>query len=70
MSLSEALESNGKREHQLSSTSLIIRTKIDTNCNEIEENWGNFAEEYIDISSISKDGLNILKDKLVSFLSA
>ena len=49
---------------------LIIRTKIDTISSKIEKNWSNFSEDFIDISSISRDGLDILKDKLVSFLSA
>ena len=49
---------------------LIIRTKIDTISSKIEKNWSNFSEDFIDISSISRDGLDFLKDKLVSFLSA
>ena len=50
---------------------LVVRTKRDT-VDEAKnlENWKNFSEEYIDISSVSNTGLNILKDRLVSFLSS
>ena len=34
------------------------------------ENWKNFSEEYIDVSSVSNSGLDVLKDQLVSFLSS
>jgi GTP-binding protein len=34
------------------------------------ENWNDFSEEYIDISSVSNVGLDTLKDRLVSFLSS
>ncbi len=49
---------------------LIVRTKIDTASEDIDERWSSFPEEFIDISSVSNQGLNTLKDKLVSFLSA
>ena len=50
---------------------LVVRTKRDTmdEANNLE-NWKNFSEEYIDISSVSNTGLDILKDRLVSFLSS
>ena len=50
---------------------LLVRTKRDT-MDEAKnlENWKNFSEEYIDISSVSNTGLDILKDRLVSFLSS
>tara|TARA_Y100000385_G_scaffold275746_1_gene320542 strand:+ start:6221 stop:7198 length:978 start_codon:yes stop_codon:yes gene_type:complete len=50
---------------------VVIRTKRDT-VQEVKklENWENFSHEYIDISSVSNDGLDVLKDKLVSFLSS
>ena len=50
---------------------LVVRTKRDT-VDEAKnlENWKNFSEEYIDISSVSNTGLDILKDRLVSFLSS
>ena len=49
---------------------LIVRTKIDTASEDVVERWSSFPEEFIDISSVSNKGLNVLKDKLVSFLSA
>ena len=49
---------------------LIVRTKIDTASDDVNERWSSFPEEFIDISSVSNQGLNTLKDKLVSFLSA
>ena len=50
---------------------LVVRTKRDTMDKAKNlENWKNFSEEYIDISSVSNTGLNILKDRLVSFLSS
>ena len=50
---------------------LVVRTKRDT-MDEAKnlEIWKNFSEEYIDISSVSNTGLDILKDRLVSFLSS
>ena len=50
---------------------LVVRTKRDT-MDKVEdlENWKNFSEEYIDISSVSNTGLDTLKDRLVSFLSS
>jgi len=50
---------------------LVVRTKRDT-MDEAKnlENWKNFSEDYIDISSVSNTGLDILKDRLVSFLSS
>ena len=47
-----------------------VRTKIDTISEDVDERWSSFSEEFIDISSVSNTGLNSLKDKLVSFLSA
>jgi GTP-binding protein len=49
---------------------IIVRTKIDTISEDVDERWSSFSEEFIDISSVSNTGLNSLKDKLVSFLSA
>ena len=49
---------------------LIVRTKIDIASEDVDERWSSFPEEFIDISSVSNQGLNTLKDKLVSFLSA
>jgi len=49
---------------------LIVRTKIDTASEDVDERWSSFPEDFIDISSASNQGLNTLKDKLVSFLSA
>ena len=50
---------------------LVVRTKRDTiDKAKNLENWKNFSEEYIDISSVSNTGLDILKDRLVSFLSS
>ena len=49
---------------------LIIRTKIDTVSEDVDNRWSSFPEEFIDISSVSNQGLHELKDKLVSFLSA
>ena len=49
---------------------LIIRTKIDTVSEDVDSRWSSFPEEFIDISSVSNQGLDALKDKLVSFLSA
>ena len=49
---------------------IIVRTKIDTISEDVDERWSSFSEEFIDISSVSNIGLNTLKDKLVSFLSA
>ena len=50
---------------------LVVRTKRDTMDKAKNlENWKNFSEEYIDISSVSNTGLDILKDRLVSFLSS
>ena len=49
---------------------IIVRTKIDTVSDDVDERWSSFPEEFIDISSLSNQGLNTLKDKLVSFLSA
>jgi GTP-binding protein len=36
----------------------------------VNDRWSSFPEEFIDISSVSNQGLDTLKDKLVSFLSA
>ena len=49
---------------------LIIRTKKDTMSEDVNDRWSSFPEEFIDISSVSNQGLDALKDKLVSFLSA
>jgi len=49
---------------------LIIRTKIDTISEDVDERWSSFPEKFIDISSVSNHGLDALKDKIVSFLSA
>tara|TARA_A100001011_G_scaffold45732_1_gene42820 strand:- start:46606 stop:47583 length:978 start_codon:yes stop_codon:yes gene_type:complete len=50
---------------------LVVRTKRDTiDKAKNLENWKNFSEEYIDVSSVSNSGLDILKDRLVSFLSS
>ena len=50
---------------------LVVRTKRDTIDKARNlENWKNFSEEYIDVSSVSNSGLDILKDRLVSFLSS
>ena len=49
---------------------LVIRTKIDTSSKDVDSRWNSFPEEFIDISSVSNQGLDTLKDKLVSFLSA
>ena len=49
---------------------IVVRTKIDTISENVDERWSSFSEEFIDISSVSNTGLNSLKDKLVSFLSA
>lgn len=49
---------------------IVVRTKIDTVSEDVDERWSSFSEEFIDISSVSNTGLNSLKDKLVSFLSA
>ena len=49
---------------------IIVRTKIDTISEDVDERWSSFSEEFIDISSVSNIGLKTLKDKLVSFLSA
>jgi GTP-binding protein len=50
---------------------LVVRTKRDTMDKAKNlENWKNFSEEYVDISSVSNTGLDILKDRLVSFLSS
>ena len=49
---------------------IVVRTKIDTISEDVDERWSSFSEEFIDISSVSNIGLNTLKDKLVSFLSA
>ena len=49
---------------------IVVRTKIDTISEDADERWSSFSEEFIDISSVSNTGLNSLKDKLVSFLSA
>jgi len=49
---------------------IVFRTKIDTISEDAAERWSSFSEEFIDISSVSNTGLNSLKDKLVSFLSA
>ena len=49
---------------------IIVRTKIDTVSDDVDERWSSFSEEFIDISSVSNQGLDTLKDKLVSFLSA
>ena len=49
---------------------IIVRTKIDTLSDDVDESWSSFSEEVIDISSVSNQGLDTLKDKLVSFLSA
>jgi len=50
---------------------LVVRTKLDTIQNpETLDQWKGFSEEYIDISSVSKSGLDNLKDRLVSFLSS
>ena len=50
---------------------LVVRTKLDTIKDpERLDQWNNFSEEYIDISSVSEFGLNNLKDRLVSFLSS
>ena len=50
---------------------LVVRTKLDTIQDpKILDQWNNFSEEYIDISSVSNSGLDNLKDRLVSFLSS
>ena len=49
---------------------IVVRTKIDTVSKDVNERWNSFSEEFIDISSVSNNGLKSLKDKLVSFLSA
>ena len=49
---------------------IVVRTKIDTVSKDVNERWSSFSEEFIDISSVSNNGLKSLKDKLVSFLSA
>ena len=48
---------------------LIVRTKIDTASKDLLKDGVHF-QKFIDISSVSNKGLNVLKDKLVSFLSA
>ncbi len=60
----------GFNKDLLEKNRLIVRTKIDTASEDIVERWSSFPEEFIDISSVSNKGLNVLKDKLVSFLSA
>ena len=50
---------------------LVVRTKRDTiDKAKNLENWKNFSEEYIDVSSVSYSGLDILNVRLVSFLSS
>ena len=50
---------------------LVVRTKRDTiDKAKNLENWKYFSEEYIDVSSVSNSGLDVLKDRLVSFLSS
>ena len=50
---------------------LVVRTKRDTiDKAKNLENWKNFSEEHIDVSSVSNSGLDVLKDRLVSFLSS
>jgi GTP-binding protein len=49
---------------------IVVRTKIDTVSEDVDKRWNSFSEEFFDISSVSNTGLNSLKDKLVSFLSA
>ena len=49
---------------------LIVRTKIDSASEDVDERWSYFPEEFIDISSVSNHGLITLKDKLISSLSA
>ena len=50
---------------------LVVRTKLDTiDKAKNLENWKNFSDEYIDVSSVSNSGLDVLKDRLVSFLSS
>ena len=50
---------------------LVVRTKLDTIKDpETLDQWNNFSEKYIDISSVSEFGLDNLKDRLVSFLSS
>lgn len=50
---------------------LVVRTKRDTvDKAKNLENWKNFSEEFIDVSSVSNSGLDVLKDRLVSFLSS
>ena len=60
----------GFNKDLLNKDRLIVRTKIDTASEDVDERWSSFPEEFIDISSVSNQGLNTLKDKLVSFLSA
>ena len=60
----------GFNKDLLNKDKLIIRTKIDSSSKNVDERWRLFPEEFIDISSVSNQGLDVLKDKLVSFLSA
>ena len=60
----------GFNKDLLNKDKLIIRTKIDSSSEDVDERWRLFPEEFIDISSVSNQGLDVLKDKLVSFLSA
>ena len=50
---------------------LVVRTKLDTIQDpKTLDQWNSFSEDYIDISSVSKSGLDDLKDRIVSFLSS
>ena len=60
----------GFNKNLLDKDRLIVRTKIDTASEDVDKRLSSFPEEFIDISSVSNQGLNTLKDKLVSFLSA
>jgi len=48
---------------------LVVRTKLDTIQNPKElDQWNDFSEEYIDISSVADIGLDVLKDNVIDSL--
>ena len=47
---------------------LVVRTKIDTISDDVDQRWNSFPEKYIDVSSVLNDGLASLKKGIIDLL--
>ena len=47
---------------------LVVRTKIDTVSDDVDQRWNSFPEKYIDVSSVLNDGLASLKKGIIDLL--